>query len=75
MKSFLNAITIGVALIAGVISIFQNVPFIVFVKRVAGTLIIFYLASITLDFLWKVVSVRFSRRVGEMNPAKGEGEE
>ncbi|MCD6380041.1 hypothetical protein J7M07_06325 [bacterium] len=75
MRLFLNAITVGVGLVAGVISIFQNVPFTVFVKRVGMTLVIFYMASIVLDFLWKVGSVNFSRRVSEADLSKGKEEE
>ncbi|MBD3178224.1 MAG: hypothetical protein GF417_00745 [Candidatus Latescibacteria bacterium] len=59
MRAFLNAIAAGVALTAGVISIFQNVPFMVFLKRVGATFILFYAVGALLNLAWRSALIRF----------------
>lgn len=59
MRAFLNAITAGVALTAGVISVFQNVPFVVFLKRVGFTFVSFYIVGSLLNVAWKSALIHF----------------
>lgn len=56
MKQFFDTIIFGAALAAGIISVFQNVPFLVFAKRVGATFLIFYLVGVTMNVLWNAIS-------------------
>ncbi len=59
MKVFLNTVILGAGLAAGLISLFQNVPLMVFVKRVGFTILAFYLVTIVLNIAWDAASVNF----------------
>ena len=56
MKQFLTVVVIGAALAAGVISVFQNAPFLVFVRRVGLTLVGFYAVGAALTLLWNTAA-------------------
>lgn len=70
MKAFLNAISAGVALTAGVISIFQNVPFVIFIKRVGITFIVFYFAGALFNVVWNSALIRFENSNRKTDPEK-----
>jgi hypothetical protein len=56
MKTLMNTIAIGAALAAGVISVFQDAPFLVFAKRVALSAAGFYAIGFGLTLLWNAAS-------------------
>jgi hypothetical protein len=64
MKLFFNAVALGAALVAGITSVFQNVPFLVFAKRIGLTCAAFYLIGLALNVLWNAASsyIGFSER-------------
>ncbi|MBN2071854.1 MAG: hypothetical protein JW814_10395 [Candidatus Krumholzibacteriota bacterium] len=49
---FLKTIATGAALAAGIVSIFQNAPVMLFIKRTALTFIGFYFLGVVLNVLW-----------------------
>ncbi|GEM_PF-3025388 len=57
MRGFLKTVALGAALTAGIISLFQCTPFLIFVKRVGITFLAFYLIGIGLDVLWNAASI------------------
>jgi hypothetical protein len=65
MKLFLNTVILGAGLTAGIISLCQNVPFIVFVKRVGLTILAFYLIGVVLNIAWNAASVSFGYSSGK----------
>ena len=56
MRTFFNTVAIAAALVAGIVSAFQNVPFLMFAKRVGLTLGLFYLIGLALNVLWGAAS-------------------
>ncbi|MBN1164117.1 MAG: hypothetical protein JXB45_06040 [Candidatus Krumholzibacteriota bacterium] len=57
MKMFINTVIFGATLGAGIISVFQNAPFLVFMKRVSVTFFIFYAVGMMFNILWRTSSV------------------
>ncbi len=73
MKMFFNTLTFGATLTASIISVFQNVSLLVFIKRASITFVIFYFMGAALNIMWNAAAVYMPAQSEE--PPKGQGRE
>ena len=57
MKAFFNMIAFGATLTTGIVSVFQNVPLVEFIKRTSVTFIVFYVMGAALAAMWNAAAV------------------
>jgi len=70
MKMFFNTLTFGATLTAGIISVFQDVSLLAFIKRSSITFVIFYFMGAALNIMWNAAAVYMPTQSDE--PPKGQ---
>ena len=73
MKGFFNTIAFGATLATGIVSVFQNVPLVEFIKRTSLTFIVFYFVGAALVALWNTAAVYMP--TSSVNSSKESSEE